>query len=54
MPKLDHVGAARDQRVEIGRGIAVARGDKGDECGAALAESGGDAGGHNPSSLRVG
>ncbi len=32
-PQLDHIRAARDQRVEIGRGVAIARGDEADEHG---------------------
>ncbi len=41
--QLDHVRAALDQRVEIGRGVAVAGGDEADEGGAALGEGGGEA-----------
>src|SRR3546814_9600357 len=37
-PKLDHIGASRDERVEIRGGVAVSRGDEGDQRGAMLGE----------------
>src|SRR3546814_8853091 len=43
-PKLDHIGASRDERVEIRGGVAVSRGDEGDQRGALLGECGGEAG----------
>src|SRR3546814_6890387 len=42
----DLVGPTRDQRVEIRGGVAVARGDEGDERGVGFGEGGGEAG-HN-------
>src|SRR5690606_1868562 len=49
----DHVRAARDQRVEIGRGVAVAGGDEGDEGGVAFGEGGGEETSCHASKLRT-
>ena len=49
--KFNDIRATRDQRIEIGCGVAVTRSDEGDERGVRLGKGGGEAGpATNPSS----
>jgi hypothetical protein len=50
-PKFNHIRPARDERVEIKGGVAIASGDEGDEGWVWFGEGGGEAG-HLPENFR--
>ena len=47
--ELNHIRTARDQRIEISGGVAIASSDEGDECGVGFGKGGGETGHIAPS-----